>query len=89
MKSEIVIPARPISKPLQELIDEHNARVERIWLTTGSRCMPANAKRAAAQATTLSELLRPEAVMGQCLGLRSDGSSPTCLMKDYAECEHQ
>lgn len=36
----IIIPYRPIGKPLQELIDEHNAVVSAIWRDRGSACKP-------------------------------------------------
>jgi hypothetical protein len=72
-----------ISEPMQELIDEHNARVEHIWLTVGSRCKPANEKRAAGATATLSELLMPEGEIGTSFGLRSDGSSSKLLTGSY------
>lgn len=83
MKSEIVIPVRPISKPLQELIDEHNARVERIWLTAGSRCKPANAKRAAHGGSGPSWEPSAACRIGQRDGLGSVGSSASHLTNSY------
>jgi hypothetical protein len=83
MKSEIIIPLRPISKPLQELINEHNYHVEFTWRHVGSNCKPANAKRAAGATATLSEHQRPGQELGLTVGLRSDGSSSTSLTNDY------
>jgi hypothetical protein len=78
----IIVPPLLIGRTMSEQIAEHNARVERIWLTVGSRCMPANAKRAAHGEATLSELRTP--LEGRSsFGLRSDGSSPTSLTNDY------
>jgi hypothetical protein len=57
-------PSVLIGKDLSDCIAEHNARVERIWLTVGSRCKPANAKRVAGRAATLSELQKPRARVG-------------------------
>jgi hypothetical protein len=78
----IVIPPLLIGKDLTQRIAEHNAHVERIWLTVGSRCKPANAKRTAHGEAALSELQRP--LEGRSsFGLRSDGSSPSSLTNDY------
>lgn len=42
MSQDIYIPpSLLIGKTLTEQIAEHNARVERIWLTKGSNCKPA------------------------------------------------
>jgi hypothetical protein len=57
-------PSVLIGKDLSDRIAEHNARVERIWLTVGSRCTAANAKRAAYGEATLSELQRPRVRVG-------------------------
>ncbi|KLK91383.1 hypothetical protein AA309_19980 [Microvirga vignae] len=40
MNQPIRIPPLLIRKTLTEQIAEHNARVERIWLTKGSNCRP-------------------------------------------------
>jgi hypothetical protein len=77
-----VPPALIIGKTLSEQIAEHNARGERIWLTVGSRCKPANAKRTAVGVAVLSEL-RMHLEGRSSFGLRSDGSSPTSLTNDY------
>lgn len=79
------IPPLLIGKSLSDLIAEHNHRVERGWLTVGSRCRPADAKRVARAMATLSELQMPEGAVEASFGLRSDGSSPTCLRNDYVE----
>jgi hypothetical protein len=39
-------PSLLIGRDLSDRIDEHNARVERIWLTVGSRCKPYQAPSA-------------------------------------------
>jgi hypothetical protein len=36
----IVSKYRPISIHMQELINEHNHRVERVWMLKGSACKP-------------------------------------------------
>jgi hypothetical protein len=36
----IKVAFRPISAPLQDLINEHNHRVERVWMLRGSNCKP-------------------------------------------------
>ncbi|MBB3020701.1 hypothetical protein FHR70_003787 [Microvirga lupini] len=40
MSEPINSPIRPISKALQDLINEHNHRVERVWMLRGSNCKP-------------------------------------------------
>jgi hypothetical protein len=74
-----------IGKTLKMQIDEHNARVERVWLIVGSRCKPFNAKRAAYGKAALSELQRQEGAVEASFDLRSDGSSPTCLTGSYSQ----
>jgi hypothetical protein len=76
-------PSVLIGKTLSEQIADHNARVERIWLTVGSRCNPANAKRAAYGEAALSELQRPKQELRPSAGLRSDRCSPTSLTNNY------
>jgi hypothetical protein len=36
----IITQYRPISQALQDLINEHNDRVERVWMLRGSNCKP-------------------------------------------------
>jgi hypothetical protein len=40
MREPIKSPIRPISQELQDLINEHNHRVERVWMLRGSNCKP-------------------------------------------------
>lgn len=40
MSESIAVTYRPISKPLQELINEHNYRIERIWRQQCSNAKP-------------------------------------------------
>jgi hypothetical protein len=40
MSESIKLPVRPISQALQDLINEHNYRVERVWMFVGSSCKP-------------------------------------------------
>jgi hypothetical protein len=79
----IIIPPLPIGKDLADRIAEHNWHVEFTWRHIGSRCKPANAKRAAHGKAALSELQRSVQILGPCTSLRSDGSSPTCLTNTY------
>jgi hypothetical protein len=88
MSEPIIIPPLLIGRTLSEQITGHNARVERVWLTVGSRCKPFDSKRAADRTATLSELQRPQGEVEVPVGLWSDGSSATCLMKDYLGSGH-
>jgi hypothetical protein len=83
MSEPIIVAPLVIGKTLSEQIAEHNARVERIWLTVGSRSKAANAKRAAYGEATLSELLTPEGGVEPSFGVQSDGSSTQFLTRDY------
>jgi len=57
----IVVQYRPISKPLQELINEHNDRVVRIWAERGSACRPFQSTPSAVPAAS-ADLSRVPAV---------------------------
>jgi hypothetical protein len=71
MSKPIKIPVRPISIHMQELINEHNQRVERLWMLKGSACKPFTPSTLPAPIPDLSRVRMAAEHGGSALKVRS------------------